>query len=72
LISVSFLNLKAGNDEIEHELKQAYDRVMASGWYIQGNELSSFESEFASYCQTQHCIGVGNGLDAHHLPANCE
>jgi dTDP-4-amino-4,6-dideoxygalactose transaminase len=67
LIAVPFLNLKAGNDEIEHELKQAYDRVMASGWYIQGNELSFFEQEFANYCEAKYCIGVGNGLDALHL-----
>lgn len=67
MISVSFLNLKVSHDEIENELKQAYNRVMASGWYVQGNELSSFETEFARYCQSQHCIGVGNGLDALHL-----
>src|SRR5690606_39721737 len=29
-----------------------------------GNEVKQFESEFASYCGTKHCIGVANGLDA--------
>ncbi len=39
-------------------------RVIASGTYVLGNEVESFESEFASFCGVNHCIGVGNGLDA--------
>ncbi|MEW5971994.1 MAG: DegT/DnrJ/EryC1/StrS family aminotransferase, partial [Pseudomonadota bacterium] len=39
-------------------------RVVDSGWYISGNELSQFEENFAAYCGTQYCIGVANGLDA--------
>lgn len=37
---------------------------MESGWYILGSEVSSFESEFANYCGTKYCVGVGNGLEA--------
>jgi dTDP-4-amino-4,6-dideoxygalactose transaminase len=40
---------------------------MNSGWYILGKEVEAFESEFADYCETKHCIGVANGLDALHL-----
>jgi dTDP-4-amino-4,6-dideoxygalactose transaminase len=40
---------------------------MASGWYILGQEVEAFESEFATYCETSYCIGVGNGLEALHL-----
>ena len=29
-----------------------------------GRELQAFENEFAAYCGAQHCVGVGNGLDA--------
>ena len=29
-----------------------------------GPELEAFENEFADYCEVEHCIGVGNGLDA--------
>src|SRR5690606_29535357 len=35
-----------------------------SGWYILGNSVKQFETEFAQYCGTKHCIGVANGLDA--------
>jgi len=38
-----------------------------SGWYILGQEVEAFETEFAAYCKTQYCVGVGNGLEALHL-----
>lgn len=61
---IEFLNLKAANREYRQELIEAATRVIDSGWYIQGTELKAFESEFAAYCGTKHCIGVANGLDA--------
>lgn len=61
---IPFLNLKNINDQYSNELKAAANRVIDSGWYILGEEVASFEQEFASYCGTNHCIGVSNGLDA--------
>lgn len=61
---ISFLNLKAINNQYQQELKDACARVIDSGWYIMGNELAQFETEFATYCGTKHAIGVANGLDA--------
>lgn len=61
---IPFLDLKAINSQYQKELKEACARVIDSGWYIQGEEVSAFEQEFADYCGTQHCIGVANGLDA--------
>ena len=46
------------------EILAAVERVVTRGWYLLGEELSSFEREYASYIGTSHCIGVGNGLDA--------
>jgi dTDP-4-amino-4,6-dideoxygalactose transaminase len=42
----------------------AIARVLASGWYILGEETSGFESEFAAAVGCRHGIGVGNGTDA--------
>lgn len=64
---IPFLDLKAPYLELQLELDAAYRRVMESGWYILGQEVEAFESEFAAYCGVQHCIGVGNGLDALHI-----
>jgi dTDP-4-amino-4,6-dideoxygalactose transaminase len=43
------------------------ERVAAHGWYVLGEEVEAFESEFAGFCGTHHCVGVGSGLDALHL-----
>jgi len=66
-MKVPFLELKPTYDELRPELDEAYHRVMDSGWYLLGKELEAFENEFAAYCGVNHCIGVGNGLDALHL-----
>ncbi|MCC9656518.1 DegT/DnrJ/EryC1/StrS family aminotransferase [Rhodopirellula halodulae] len=61
---VPFLELKPAYLELKEEFDAAYHRVMDSGWYLLGEELSSLEAEYASYCETDHCVGVGSGLDA--------
>ncbi len=63
-MTIPFLDLKAVNLRHAAELEEAFSRVLRSGWYIQGQEVKDFEKEFAAYCGTEHCIGVGNGLDA--------
>lgn len=61
---INFLDLKAINNQYQLELKEACARVIDSGWYIMGSELSAFEQEFSTFCGTKHAIGVANGLDA--------
>ena len=62
--SVPFLDLKAIQLQQQDALREAFDRVLHSGWYILGKEVSEFEAEYASYCEAAHCVGVANGLDA--------
>lgn len=66
-MSIPFLDLKSAHCELRLELGEVFERVLNSGSYIHGNECKHFEKEFAQYCQAEHCIGVGNGLDALHL-----
>src|SRR6185437_12964440 len=66
-MKVPFLELKPSYLELQPEFDAAYHRVMDSGWYLLGQELSAFEKEFAEYIGARHCIGVANGLDALHL-----
>lgn len=63
-LDVPFLDLRATNTRYAAELKAAAARVIDSGWYVLGQELTSFEREFAAYCDVDHALGVGNGLDA--------
>lgn len=58
---VSFLPMER---ELDADLRAAFDRVFASSWYIDGVEDAAFEKSFAEYCHVNHCVGVGNGLDA--------
>jgi dTDP-4-amino-4,6-dideoxygalactose transaminase len=66
-VKVPFLDFQAPYLELQEDLDTAYKRVMTSGWYILGREVDAFETEFAAYCETKYCIGVGNGLEALHL-----
>jgi len=61
---IPFLDLKKINENYRKEFIDATSHLLDSGTYILGNETESFEKEFAAFCETQHCIGVGNGLDA--------
>src|SRR5580693_1187898 len=66
-MKVPFLEVKPSYEELRDEFDAAYYRVMNSGSYLLGEEVDQFEVEFASYCQVDFCVGLGNGLDALHL-----
>lgn len=66
-MKVPFLDIGRIHQEVRADLDAAYSRVMDSGWFVMGPELEAFEFEFGQYCGVEHCIGVGNGLDALHL-----
>ena len=65
--NIPFLDLKELNLRHRQQLHSALDRVLDSGWFILGNEVETFERDFAKYCGVRNCIGVGNGLEALHL-----
>ena len=59
-----FLDLRAMQQVHAGPLRSAFERVLASGWYILGDEVRHFEEEYAAYCGARECVGVANGLDA--------
>jgi dTDP-4-amino-4,6-dideoxygalactose transaminase len=64
---IPFIDIHAVNKRFETIFKKQFQDFLDSGYYILGNQVTAFESRFAAYCQTQYCIGVGNGLDALRL-----
>lgn len=64
---IPYLELKPQHQDLRAELNQAFNEVLDSGWFIQGKQLEAFEAEYAAYCGSQYCVGVGNGMDALHL-----
>lgn len=67
VIQIPIFDLKAQYAAHKQELDEAALRVMASGWFVHGQEHAAFEAEFAAYCEAQFGIGVGNGTEAIRL-----
>jgi dTDP-4-amino-4,6-dideoxygalactose transaminase len=61
---IPFLDLKKINEPYETAFQEKLKTVLDNGWYILGNEVKEFETNFAKYCGTKYCIGTGNGFDA--------
>jgi len=61
---IEYESLVSSNQQFMAELEAAASRVIRSGWYVLGQEVSAFEAEFAQYMGVKHCVGVANGLDA--------
>jgi len=61
---IKFLDLQKITNQYSAEIHEAVSRVVDSGWYLQGCENNRFETDYANYIGTSHCIGVANGLDA--------
>ncbi len=64
---IPFLDMKSVYAELKPELDAAYARVMESGWFVLGKEVEAFEAEYAAFCGTRYCVGLGNGLEALEL-----
>lgn len=64
---MKFMDMGPMNNNIKGKVMEAIERVYDSNWYILGKEATAFENDFAAYCGSKHCIGVGNGLDALYL-----
>jgi len=62
--AVPFMDLAASLLAIRAEVDAAVARVLDSGWFLLGKELTAFEGEWATYCQAAHAVGVANGMDA--------
>ncbi len=63
-MQIPFLSLKSITEKYSDEIHTAVQRVVDSGWYLQGKENETFENNYAKYIGSKYCIGVANGLDA--------
>ena len=61
---IPFLDLGAAYKELQVQIDTAVKRVLESGQYILGQEVETFEAEWANYCGANYAVGVANGLDA--------
>ncbi len=61
---IKFLDLHKINARFENDFQNKFKHFMDSGHYILGSEVELFETDFATYCGNEYCIGTANGLDA--------
>lgn len=61
---IKFLDLQKITAKYSEEIHEAVNRVVDSGWYLQGKENEVFEANYAKYIGSKYAIGVANGLDA--------
>ncbi|MDB4206667.1 aminotransferase class I/II-fold pyridoxal phosphate-dependent enzyme, partial [Flavobacteriaceae bacterium] len=61
---IKFLDLHKINESYKVDFEKSFTSFLDSGHYILGSQVSTFESNFATFCNAKHCIGVANGLDA--------
>lgn len=66
-MNIPFVSFEPMHNELEDEMMKKFKEVYNRNWFIQGEEVAKFEKEFADYCETEYCIGCGNGLDALYL-----
>jgi dTDP-4-amino-4,6-dideoxygalactose transaminase len=61
---IPFLDLVTPHLELEEELVWAFRGVLETAGFIGGPLVEGFETDFAEFCEAQHCIGVASGTDA--------
>lgn len=64
---IPFLDIYKINAVYRDDLISSFERVLDSGWFVLGEEVSMFEAKFSDFCGVKHCVGNGNGLEAMHL-----
>lgn len=61
---IKFLDLQKVTQKYAEEIHEAVNRVVDSGWYLQGKENERFETDYSAYIGTKYTVGCANGLDA--------
>ena len=64
IIRIPQTDPKAGFLAQRAEIEQAITRTLEGGRYILGEEVTTFEREFAAFAKASHGIAVANGTDA--------
>lgn len=66
-IKVPYIDLKAQYHRVKAEIDAAIAGVLETGQFVLGEEVASFEREFARYCGTTDCVALNSGTSALHL-----
>ncbi len=62
--SIPFLDLVTPHQQLEEELVSAFRKALRTAAFVGGPAVETFESAFAAFCGTRHCVAVNSGTDA--------
>src|SRR5688572_15343975 len=63
-MKIPFLSFARMNADVKAETLHNFEQFFDKAWYVLGEQVSAFETEYANFNQTAHAVGVANGLDA--------
>jgi dTDP-4-amino-4,6-dideoxygalactose transaminase len=66
-MKIPFLNFGATHQPMKLEMMNAFEKVYDSNWFVLGEQVKSFETNYAAFNQVNHAVAVSNGLDALHI-----
>ena len=66
-MEVPFLDLAGTTGDVRSQVSAEWSRLLDTNQFIGGEVVESFESRWATYCDTSEAIGVANGTDAIQL-----
>ena len=66
-MKIPFLNFSATHQPMKAEMMKAFEKVYDSNWFVLGEQVKAFESNYAAFNQVNHAVAVSNGLDALHI-----
>jgi dTDP-4-amino-4,6-dideoxygalactose transaminase len=61
---IPFLDLITPHQELKEELCASFEKALTKGAFVGGAAVEEFERDFAGFCDTEYCVGVGSGTDA--------
>ena len=62
--SIPLVDLAAQHAAVAREVAEGWQQVLATCAFIDGPQVAAFESEYAAFIGTRHCVGLANGTDA--------
>lgn len=63
-MKVPYINIGIQYKDIKEEVLTSIGKLLDSGMFILGEEVSTFEKNFATYCDAKYAISVNSGTDA--------
>ena len=64
MIHIPFIDLVSQHRALENQLVEVFCSALSTAGFIGGPQVEAFEEEFAQFCETKYCVGVGSGTDA--------